>query len=54
MVFTPRRRSEFERFFDGLELVPPGIVPVVAWRPDGIEGLNPQSVYIYAGVALRP
>ncbi|MCK9877364.1 SAM-dependent methyltransferase [Frankia sp. Ag45/Mut15] len=29
-----RRRDEFARFFDGLELVDPGIVPVHRWRPD--------------------
>jgi hypothetical protein len=54
MVFTPRSRSEFEKFFDGLELVPPGVVPVLAWRPGGVEGLSPHSVYIYAGVGRKP
>jgi hypothetical protein len=54
MAFTPRSRSDFERFFDGLDLVPPGVVPVLSWRPTGIEGLSPRSVYIYAGVGRKP
>jgi hypothetical protein len=54
MEFIPRSRSEFAGFFDGLELVPPGVVPVLSWRPSGIEGVNPRSVYIYAGVARKP
>ena len=29
-----RRQAEFTRFFDGLELAGPGIVPVNRWHPD--------------------
>ena len=29
----PRDRDQFERFFTGLELVEPGIVPIGDWRP---------------------
>ena len=29
---APRSRSEVARFFDGLELVPPGVVPLHTWR----------------------
>jgi hypothetical protein len=32
--FRPRDRVEVGRFFDGLDLVDPGIVPVAAWRDD--------------------
>jgi hypothetical protein len=47
----PRTREEFARFFDGLEIVDPGIVPVNEWRPDGpMEG---QAVH-YAAVARKP
>ena len=31
---TMRSRAEVTRFFDGLDLVPPGVVYVHAWRPD--------------------
>jgi SAM-dependent methyltransferase len=30
-----RSRAEIERFFDGFELVPPGVVDIPSWRPDG-------------------
>jgi hypothetical protein len=30
----PRSRAEFARFFDGLDIVPPGIVSVAEWRAD--------------------
>jgi hypothetical protein len=29
-----RRRDQILRFFDGLEAVPPGIVPIQDWRPE--------------------
>jgi hypothetical protein len=31
----PRSRAEILRFFDGFELVPPGLVAKHEWRPDG-------------------
>jgi len=31
----PRSRAEILRFFDGFELVPPGLVPKHEWRPEG-------------------
>lgn len=33
-VFATRTRDELARFFTGLELVPPGIVPLNRWRAD--------------------
>jgi hypothetical protein len=32
--YTPRTREELARLFEGMDLVPPGIVPVEQWRPD--------------------
>lgn len=34
---TPRDRATVLRFFDGLELLPPGLVPASQWRPDSAE-----------------
>jgi hypothetical protein len=34
MRFTSRNREQVARFFDGTELVEPGLVPVEQWRPD--------------------
>ena len=51
-----RTRAEFERFFDGLEWVEPGLTTPHRWRPDGVE--PPASmdarVQFYAGVARKP
>ena len=40
----------------GLELVPPGLVPVSEWRPDTKSGLLPQpaEVAYYGAVAVKP
>ena len=50
MRFVPRDRAAVEMFFAGLDLIDPGVVPVLAWRPDGPRETEPRSVYIYAGV----
>jgi hypothetical protein len=54
--FTMRSHPEVARFFDGLEMVPPGLVPVDEWRvdspityPDGVG--KPPSL---GGVGRRP
>jgi hypothetical protein len=31
---TPRSKEQVARFFDGLELIEPGVVPIQQWRPD--------------------
>jgi O-methyltransferase involved in polyketide biosynthesis len=45
-----RTRPEWERFFDGLELVEPGIVPLPEWRGPGSEFPIP----CYAGMGRKP
>jgi hypothetical protein len=41
--------------FSGLELVPPGVVLVSEWRPEGgRERPSPAEVNIYGGVARKP
>ncbi len=51
---VPRTLAETEPFFAGLELVPPGLVPIVSWRPDPEDDQDPRSVYVYGGVARKP
>jgi hypothetical protein len=43
-------------FFSGLELVEPGIVPLVLWRPDPDDelGRNPERLPIHAGLGRKP
>ena len=38
-----RTRAEFARFFDGLELVPPGIVSVAEWRAENEPQPRPSA-----------
>ena len=45
-----RTRAEFTRFFDGLDLVEPGITPLAEWRAED-EPPAPAEVGMYAGVA---
>ena len=53
--FVWRRHDEVLRFFDGLDLLEPGLVPVNRWRPDP-EGARPAAydVAIHGGVARIP
>ena len=50
-TFTPRTRAEYERFFAGLDLVEPGLVPMPQWRP---ESDSPGVIPMYAAVARKP
>ena len=48
-----RDRAEVSRFFDGLELVDPGIAQISKWRPrSDIEAAAPAI--LWAGVARKP
>lgn len=51
-----RSPEELIRFFSGLELVDPGLVPVPLWRPEPEDelGRNPEKVRMYAGLARKP
>ncbi|HET9142825.1 SAM-dependent methyltransferase [Actinophytocola sp.] len=52
-----RDRQALEPFFAGLDLVPPGIVPVPLWRPDPEDDdqvRNPERVPINAALARKP
>ena len=49
-----RSREELARFFDGLELLPPGIVSCSLWRPEPSEVGTQPEVHQYGGVARKP
>jgi S-adenosyl methyltransferase len=51
---TLRSHGEVARFFDGLDMVDPGLVQLHRWRPDpGAKGLE-VDVPAYAGVGRKP
>jgi hypothetical protein len=49
---TLRTRDEVTSFFDGLELVEPGVVQPQRWRP-GLTMETPAEVTAWCGVALK-
>ncbi|ETA00578.1 hypothetical protein CcI6DRAFT_03968 [Frankia sp. CcI6] len=52
---TTRTRAEVERFFDGLELVEPGVQIVHRWRAEVTpDGPTDAQVSWYGGVARMP
>ncbi|MFC0003776.1 SAM-dependent methyltransferase [Micromonospora siamensis] len=53
---VPRTGPEFARFFTGLELADPGIVPVTEWRPQVPADQRPAlaEASIYGAVARKP
>jgi trans-aconitate methyltransferase len=51
---TLRSREQVSRFFDGLDLVEPGVVPVTQWRPDSPLDRDSPWLPIVGGVARKP
>jgi hypothetical protein len=54
--FYMRGRSQIAEFFDGFELIDPGVVYLTQWRPERPEdiGVDPRWTSTFAGVARRP
>ena len=52
MPYYLRSPEQFNRLFEGLELVEPGVVPVPHWRPD--PDAEPVEIYSYCGVGYKP
>jgi hypothetical protein len=53
VTLVPRDRAAVERFFGDWEMVEPGLVPVLRWRPDEHVD-DPEAAYYWAGVARKP
>jgi hypothetical protein len=53
MTFQPRREQQVREFFGDWELVEPGLVPVMSWRP-AQPPEDPHAAYYWAGVARKP
>ncbi len=59
VTLLPRRRDQVLRFFNGLDLVEPGLVQPPLWRPDPDRNVredeeNLDLIWFYAGVARKP
>jgi hypothetical protein len=52
---TRRTEAQIARFFEGLGLVDPGLVPMAQWRPDHDEAPSPDSFSpALCGLARKP
>ncbi|MEU3982094.1 SAM-dependent methyltransferase [Streptomyces sp. NPDC026672] len=51
---TQRTPGDVARFFEGLELLEPGVVSCSRWRPEGGDGEEPEEVAMFGGVARKP
>ena len=51
-----RSRAEILRFFDGFDLVDPGLVYMTEWRPDSAQQVpgDPSKFYLLGGVGRKP
>jgi hypothetical protein len=50
---TPRSQAQVARFFDGLELIEPGIVPIQQWHPDSDAEATARAA-MWGGVGRKP
>ena len=52
--YIARSPEQIARFFDGLELVEPGVVSTPRWRPPPTTSAPPAEVDVFCGVARKP
>jgi hypothetical protein len=52
--YTPRSPEQIGRYFEGLELLPPGVVTVSRWRPEPSRGGDLPEVSCAGGVGRKP
>jgi S-adenosyl methyltransferase len=50
---NPRSQAQVTRFFDGLELIEPGVVPIQQWRPASDDEAAARAA-LWGGVARKP
>jgi trans-aconitate methyltransferase len=54
LTITPRNRATVARFFDGLELTGPGLLPLDQWRGSSPATVAGSGLSCYCGVARKP
>ena len=53
-TITPRTRDQVARFFDGLELLPPGLVPISKWALSSPIDPTTSALIGYCAIARKP
>jgi hypothetical protein len=51
---TYRTPDELARFFDGMDLVEPGVVSITRWRPDDTSSGEPEEIDQFGAVGRKP
>ncbi len=51
---TPRNRAQVTRFFDGLDMTPPGLVPISQWGLVGQIDTTAGGLVGYCGMGRKP
>jgi hypothetical protein len=51
---THRTPAELARFFDGMDLVEPGVVSITRWRPETTTSGEPEEIDQFGGVGRKP
>jgi O-methyltransferase involved in polyketide biosynthesis len=54
VMYQLRTREQIAGFFDGLELVEPGVVPAIQWRPEPGYSPGPGAEQATCGVGRKP
>ncbi|MGH3976615.1 MAG: SAM-dependent methyltransferase [Pseudonocardiaceae bacterium] len=52
--YHPRSPEQIEQYFEGLEMVDPGLMPITQWRPDSIMVGKAEPISAYGAVARKP
>lgn len=51
---TQRTPQQLTRYFDGLDMLEPGLVSCSRWRPEAAGGEEPDEVAMFGGVGRKP
>jgi hypothetical protein len=54
LTITPRDRATVARFFDGMELTGPGLLPLAQWPGSGPATTSGSDLICYCGIARKP
>ena len=52
--FTSRNHTQVRGFFDGLDLIPPGVTAISRWRNPDPDPPPPEHASVYGGLARKP
>jgi hypothetical protein len=51
---THRTPAQLARFFDGMDLIEPGVVSITRWHPEATSSGDPEEIDQFGGVGRKP